>query len=190
MIAEPADRSRRLHLGLALLGAAAFALHASLKLRDGLLPELLWGCNVSAVALILGFAFEWDRVVGAAFLWRMVLGEPGFLLGVGSGERYGWTSAFVHLVPTLLAWVYLRRSGLPKGSAAWAAFASLVVVVGSHALSPPSLNVNFAHERVPLLSAWFPGLWSYRLVSAGLIAGALGSAEWLLRRWLKRPAVD
>lgn len=172
-------------MGLALGGVAAFSLHTYFKLQDGLLPELLWGCNVSAVALILGFAFEWDRVVGAAFLWRLVLGEPGFLLGVGSGERYGWTSALVHLLPTALALFYLKRSGLPRGSAFWAALASLLLVVASHALSPPALNVNFAHARVPQLSAWFPGLWSYRVVSALLIAGSLVGAEILARRWLK-----
>jgi hypothetical protein len=172
-------------LALAFFGLAAFSLHTYFKVQEGLLPELLWGCNVSAVALILGFAFEWDRVVGAAFLWRLVLGEPGFLLGVGSGERYGWTTGFVHLVPTLLAFIYLRRSGLPKGSGAWAAVGSLLLILVSHAWSPPDLNVNYAHYRVPLLSAWFPGRWSYRVVSAFLIAGSLVGAEFLTRRWLK-----
>lgn len=181
----PVDRERRIHLGLAAFGLAAFALHTYFKIRDGLVPELLWGCNVTAVALILGFAFEWDRVVGVAFLWRLVLGEPGFLVGVGTGERYGWSTVFVHLVPTVLALFYLRRSGLPRGSAVWAALGCLVLILLSHAFSPPSLNVNFSHLRVPVLSAWFPGRWSYRMVSALLIAGSLGGGEILASRWFK-----
>ena len=184
---HPPNRDRRIHIALAAFGLAAFALHTYFKVQEGLLPELLWGCNVSAAALILSFAFEWYAVVGAAFLWRLVLGEPGFLLGVGSGERYGWTTAFVHLVPTLLALFYLRRSGLPKGSALWATLGSLLLVLAAHAFSPARLNVNFAHDRVPLLAAWFPGRWSYRLVSALLIIGSLSAAESLLRRGWPAP---
>lgn len=183
---RPGPGDRRRHRRLAVLGAAAFALHAVLKAEEGLLPELLWGCNVSALALILGFAFEWPRVVGAAFLWRLVLGEPGFLLGLGSGERYGWTTAFVHLVPTVLAALYLRRSGLPKGSAAWALGASLLLVPPSRAWTPPDLNVNFAHRRLAPLSEAFPGRWSYRLAATLLAAAALGLAE-LASRPLLRP---
>lgn len=183
-------KARRLHIALALLGTAAFLVHTLLKLREGLLPELLWGCNVSAVALILGFAFEWPRVVGAAFLWRLVLGEPGFLAGLGSGERYGWTSALVHLVPTALAFLFLRRSSLPRGSAAWALAVSLLLVPLSRAWTPPDLNVNFAHRRVPWLAQRVPGRWSYRLVSLLAAGGALALAEAGCRRWagLSRPA--
>lgn len=181
----PADRRR--HLLLAALGAVAFALHTFLKAREGLLPELLWGCNVSDVALILGFAFEWPRVVGAAFVWRVALGEPGFLAGLGSGERYGWTSALVHIVPTVLAAFYLRRSGLPRGSAAWALGVSLALVPLSRAWTPPGLNVNFAHRRIPALSERLPGRWSYRLASLLLAASALGLVELAGRRLLGVP---
>lgn len=174
-VPTPADRRR--NLLLAALGAAAFALHTLLKARDGLLPELFWGCNVSDVALILGFAFEWPRVVGAAFVWRVALGEPGFLAGLGSGEHYAWTSALVHLVPTVLAAFYLRRSGLPRDSAAWALAVSLALVPLSRRWTPPDLNVNFAHRRVAFLEAAFPGRWSYRLASLLLASGALALAE-------------
>jgi hypothetical protein len=180
-----------LHRRLALLGTAAFALHGGLKLQDGLFPELLWGCNVSAVVLILGFAFEWPMAVGAAFLWRLVLGEPGFLAGLWSGERYGWTTVFVHLTPTVLGALYLRRSGLPRGSAPAAALGTLLLVPLSRWLSPPALNVNFAHHRVPWLEALVPGRWSYRLVSAGLVLGALWAGDLLGKRWFgRRPRIS
>lgn len=182
---RPSDR--RLHVALALLGTAAFLAHTLLKVRDGLLPELLWGCNVSAVALILGFAFEWPRVVGAAFLWRLVLGEPGFLAGLGSGERYTWTTVLVHGVPTLLALLFLHRSGLPRGSAAWALAASLALVPLSRAWTPADLNVNFAHRRLAPLAARVPGRWSYRMASLLLAAAALGLAEAAGRRLLGAP---
>jgi hypothetical protein len=131
-------------------------------------------------------------VVGAAFVWRVALGEPGFLAGLGSGERYAWTSALVHLVPTVLAALYLRRSGLPRGSAAWALAVSLALVPLSRAWTPPALNVNFAHRRVAFLEQAFPGRWSYRLVSLLLAGAALVVAEAGTRRLLGpgRPSME
>lgn len=190
MGAYPDGRDRRLHRGLALFGAGAFALHTGLKLQDGLLPELLWGCNVSAAALILGFAFEWPTVVGAAFVWRLALGEPGFLAGLWSGERYAWTTAFVHLVPTLLAALFLRRSGLPRRAWLWAGLATLALVPLSHAYSPEALNVNFAHQRLVWLSAHVPGRWSYRLVSALLIGAGLALADTVTALLFGRPEAE
>lgn len=180
-------RPRSLHRALALLGLVAFLMHAALKLRDGLLPELLWGCNLTAVALVLGFAFEWDAVVGVAFLWRLGLGEPGFITGLFSGERYAWTTAFVHLVPTALAWFYLRRSGLRRGSALWAFALSLALIPLGRLLTPPELNVNFGHARVAWLARLFPGTWSYRVALLLLLALPLAFGEWAGRRWWFRP---
>lgn len=181
-------RPRSVHRALAVLGLVAFLFHAALKLRDGLLPELLWGCNLTALALILAFAFEWDRVVGGVFVWRLVFGEPGFLAGLGSGERYVWTTAFVHVVPTALAALYLRRSGLPRGSAAWALMFSVLLVPLGHFGAPAALNVNFGHQRLPWLEAWAQGVWTYRGLSLMLMTLALGLGEWASRRWWFGPA--
>ncbi|HJU84073.1 MAG TPA: hypothetical protein VJ600_07660 [Holophagaceae bacterium] len=179
--------NRRGHVVLALLGALAFLLHAWLKLRHGLLPELLWGCNLTAVLLIFGFGFEWPLLVGTAFLWRLGLGDPGFLAGVWSGERYFWTAAIIHVVPTILAALYLRRSGLPRGSAWWGLGFCLGVVLLSKAFTPPELNVNFAFSRIPFLAHWFPGLWSYRAATSGVAVLMLFSGDALAARWFGRP---
>ncbi len=179
---------RRGRVLLALLGALAFAAHAWVKARHGLLPELLWGCNLSALLLILGFALDWPLAVGTAFLWRLGLGDPGFLLGVWSGERYFWTAALIHLVPTVLAALYLRRSGLPRASAAWGLVLCLGAVLLAQGFTPPALNVNFAFRRIPLLADWFPGRWSYRVATGAVAMLMLFGMDALAARWFGRPA--
>ena len=181
---------RRGRVLLAFLGALAFTLHAWIKARHGLLPELLWGCNLTAVLLILGFAFDWPLAVGTAFLWRLGLGDPGFLLGVWSGERYFWTAALIHLIPTVLAALYLRRSGLPRASAAWGLALCLGAVLLAQAFTPPSLNVNFAFHRIPVLSDWFPGRWSYRAATGGVAVLMLLGMDALTSRWFGRPGAS
>ena len=178
---------RRGQVALAVFGLGAFLLHAWLKQRHGLLPELLWGCNLTAVVLIAGFAFDLPTLVGAAFLWRLGLGDPGFLAGVWSGERYFWTAALIHLVPTGLAALFLRRSGLPRSSPWLALLACPVLVALGRAFTPPGLNVNFAFHRIPFLEDGFPGLWSYRLAATGLAAGLLFAGDALASRWFGRP---
>lgn len=176
----------RQHRILAALGLLAFLAHAWLKMKEGLLPELLWGCNLSALALIFAFAFEWPLVVGAAFLWRLGLGEPGFIAGVWTGERYAWTSGLVHLVPTALAFLFLRRSGLPRGSALAAFGFCLFLVPLGRWFTPPELNVNFAFIRVPWLAQIFPGLWTYRFGAVLLTTITLWSLDTLFTSWLGR----
>lgn len=179
MPAPPDPALRRRHRLLAVAGFVAFLLHAALKAGTGTLPELLWGCNVTAFLIVLGFAFEWPLAVGTAFLWRAALGEPGFLAGLWSGSPYLWTTAFVHVVPTLLAIPFLRRSGLPRRSAYLAMGLTLALVAAGRAFAPPELNVNFAQARVPQLAAVFPGLWSYRLAVSALVVLVLLLADGL-----------
>ena len=179
---------RRDRLALALLGVLAFVLHAWIKARHGLLPELLWGCNLTALLLIFGFAFDWPLAVGTAFLWRLGIGDPGFLAGVWSGERYFWTAALIHLAPTGLAAFYLRRSGLPRASAWWGLAFCLAAVLLALAFTPPELNVNFAFRRIPLLADWFPGRWSYRAAVGGVAAVMLFGMDALAVHWFRRPA--
>lgn len=157
-----------------------------MKLKNGLLPELLWGCNLSALALILAFAFEWPLIVGAAFLWRMALGEPGFVAGLWSGERYAWTTGLIHLVPTALAFLFLRRSGVPKGSAALALLFCLILTPLGRWFTPPELNVNLAFGRVPWLANLFPGLWTYRVAALVFSALAIWGMDAIFAKWLGR----
>ena len=190
MPAPSIDPSLRRHRWLASAGFAAFLLHASLKAQTGTLPELLWGCNVTALLMVAGFAFEWPLAVGTAFVWRVALGEPGFLAGLWSGSPYAWTTAFVHVAPTLLAIPFLRRSGLPRASLPAGLALSFLLVLGARLLAPPDLNVNFAHARIPELAAFFPGRWSYRGAVALLVALALLAAERLSALAFGRPGRD
>lgn len=167
----------RRHLWLAGAGLAAFLLHVALKAETRTLPEILWGCNVTALLLVAGFALESPLAVGTAFLWRVGLGDPGFLAGLWSGSPYPWTTAFVHVVPTLLAVPYLRRTGLPRESPFVGMALTLALVAAGRAFTPPEMNVNFAHARIPQLAAVFPAVWSYRAAASALVIAALLAAD-------------
>lgn len=177
----PADRR------WALLLLAIMAVHTYLKWTWGTLPELLWGCNVASFAIILGLWFRSPAVTGMAFLWHLGVGEPGWLVEVIRTGHTHWVSVLVHTLPALGAFLVLRRTGLPRSSP-WLAFLMFVALVPlSHYLTPASLNVNLAHQRLEILQRHFPGIWGYRLVFSALMLGILLLWDLALGRILGRP---
>ena len=185
--AAPDPALRRRHLWLAGAGFAAFLLHVALKAETRTLPEVLWGCNVTALLLVAGFALESPLAVGTAFLWRAALGDPGFLAGLWSGSPYPWTTAFVHVVPTVLAVPYLRRTGLPRQSPFVGMGLTLALVAAGRAFTPPEMNINFAHARIPQLAALFPAVWSYRVAASLLVIGVMLGADQISAAFFGRP---
>lgn len=184
----PSAQDRTRHRRLAAIGLVGFLLHAGMKIYRNEFPEMLWGCNVSSLALILGFAFEWPVAVGAAFLWRLVIGEPGFMAGVFYwGGRYSWTTVFVHGMPTLFAYLFLRRSGLPRSAWFWAWIGTGVLVPLSFYFTPPHLNVNLVFTRLDVLARHFPGVWEFRIVAGLLVGAGLVGLDALFGRLLGRP---
>ena len=184
--ARPWEESRV----LALAVLAAMAVHTYLKWKWGTLPELLWGCNVASFVIIAGLWFRKPLLVGTGFLWHISVGELGFLFGVIQTGKTTWISVLVHCLPTLAAFVSLRRTGLPRPSPylAFALFVALVPI--SYYLTPAALNVNLTHERLAFLQRRFPGNWNYRFAfSAGMLALLL-IADRGFGAWMGRPATD
>lgn len=182
------EEARNRRLALALAVALALLAHVLVKVRLGTLPELLWGCNVASFLILGGIWAGAARLVGAAFLWHLAVGEPAYLVLVLREGHTGWTSVAAHTVPTLCALLFLRGHGLPRSAPFLALGLFLALVPLSWALTPPELNINLAHQRLDFLAARFPGTWSYRLVfTAGMLA-ALLAADALVSRWLGRPA--
>ncbi len=178
------DRNRR----LALAVLATLFCHTLIKARLGTLPELLWGCNVASFLIAAGLWLGEARLVGPAFLWHLAVGEPAYVWGAIQAGHTGWTSILAHSVPTICAFLFLRRRGLPRSAPYLALLLFVALVPLSYAFTPPTLNINMAHQRLDVLQARFPGLWSYRAAfSAGMLALLLlGDA--LAARVLGRPS--
>ncbi len=173
---------------LALLVLVAMALHTYFKFRWGTMSELLWGCNVASFVIILGLWLRAPHLVGAGFLWHICVGEPGYVYGVVQTGHTHWVSVVVHSLPTVAAFFSLRRTGLPK-SAPYLAFLMFVALVPiSHYLTPPSLNINLAHQRVWFLQQHFPGNWDYRFAFSAIMLALLIAGDALFSLALKRPA--
>jgi hypothetical protein len=185
-------RNRR--LGAAVL-LVAMAIHTALKIRAGILPELLWGCNVATFLIIAGLWVDSPLLVGPSFLWHACLGDVAFAVGAfARGQDIwplllaGWSSVVVHTLPTLAAFFYLRARGLPRLSPYLALLLFIVLVPISHFLTPPGLNINMAHVRWEPLRHAFPGLWSYRIVFSGAMLGLFLVGDGLTSRFLGRPS--
>lgn len=173
---------------LALAVLAAMAVHTYFKWKWGTLPELLWACNVASFVIIAGLWFRQPLMVGTGFLWHVGVGEPGYILGVVQTGHTTWISVAVHSLPTLAAFLSLRRSGLPRPAPylAFLLFAALVPI--SYFLTPAGLNVNMTHQRLWILQQRFPGNWDYRLVFSAIMLSILLLADWGFGGWLGRPA--
>jgi hypothetical protein len=173
---------------MALVLLAMMAVHAFLKWRAGILPEMLWVCHIATFLLIVGLWTRTVPLVGMAFLWHLCVGDPAYLVeGLRQGD-WAWNSVLVHALPPLAGLVFLRRSGLPRSSP-WLAFGLFLALMPlSRALTPPGLNINLVHRRIDFLEARFPGAWSYRLVFASGTLALLLAGDALLALGLKRPS--
>jgi hypothetical protein len=188
VIATGSSLRRQPHnVWLALAVLCAMVVHTYLKWRWGTLPELLWGCNVASFVIIAGLFLDRPVLVGTGFLWHVGVGEPGYLFGVIQTGHTTWVSVLVHSLPTVAAFLSLRRTGLPRPSP-WLAFLLFVALVPvSHHLTPARFNVNLAHERLWLLQRHFPGNWDYRFAFCAIMLAILLLADWGFGAWLGRP---
>jgi len=178
----------------ALLLLLAMAAHTLYKLQNGILPELLWGCNIASFLIILGLWVDCPTLVGPGFLWHICLGDVAFALGVAMrGQAIwplflaGWTSVLVHTLPTVAALLFLVKRGLPRCSPYLALLLFIVLVPISHYLTPAHLNINMAHVRWHPLSRVFPGNWSYRIVFSLCMLSLFLLGDFIGGRTMGRP---
>jgi len=174
---------------LAVVVLAAMILHTYYKWKWGTLPEMLWGCNVASFVIIAGLWLRKPLLVGTGFLWHVSVGEPGYVYGVLQTGRTTWLSVLVHSLPTLAAFLSLRRSGLPRPSPYLAFLLFVALVPISHYLTPASLNVNMTHQRLWVLQQHFRGNWDYRFAFSAIMLSIMLVADWGFARWVGRPRI-
>lgn len=173
-------------LAVALLVLLAF--HATAKLRDGLLPEMLWACYAASFLVAAGALFSIPRLTAIGFLFHLGIGVPSWALDVIATHETVWTSASLHVLTPITAWLALDVLPKPALLDTWL-FYLVMQPVGW--LAPEALNVNVAHRPWPFLP-WASSIWGSRLINAVgaffFLFGAAAVARALLA--LRAPRAD
>jgi hypothetical protein len=173
---------------LAVVVFVAMVVHTYFKWKWGTLPEMLWGCNVASFIIIVGLWFDLPIVFGTGFLWHISVGEPGYVFGVIQTGHTTWVSVLVHSLPTVAAFVSLRRSGLSRLCPYLAFILFVVLVPISHYLTPARFNINMTHQRLWLIQKHFQGNWDYRFVFSSIMLSIMLLFDFLFALWLGRPS--
>lgn len=148
----PGERRLRAYGTLAGL---AFLAHAGRHLFFGTPWDVLWLCNLAPLLLALGCLGAQPSLVAVALLWQ-TFGTPLWLLESLRGASLLPTSALVHLLCPVLAFVAARELGWPKGAWYKAVLGMGTLVLATRALAPPALNVNVAFAVREGFEASFP----------------------------------
>jgi len=158
--------TRRLSQVVAVAILALIAIHAADKARDGLLPEMLWACYAASAFVAIGVLASIPRLTAIGFLFHLGIGFPSWALDVIATHETLWTSATLHVLTPLAAWLSLRE--IPSGSvlATWLFYIAMQPVGW---LAPEALNVNVPHRPWPFLP-WASSIWGSRAINA---AGAV-----------------
>ena len=145
--------------------------------------HLLWSCHFASAIIALGLLAANARAVAAGFLFHLAIGFPAWLVE----EILTWpdvmpTSVLVHTFPPLAAFLYLRRSGLPRGIVvpAWAIY--ILPIPLARWLTPPELNVNLAHSVWPGFRGIVSSAWTFQLIAIPVALALLFLADAILRR--------
>ena len=169
--------TRRL-LAIAIL--VLIAIHGAGKARDGLLPEMLWACYAASAFVAIGVLARIPRLTAIGFLFHLGIGLPSWTLDVIATHETLWTSASLHVLTPITAWLALDE--LPRRAVldTWI-FYLVMQPVGW--LAPESLNVNVAHRPWPFLP-WASSIWGSRAINAAgaffFLYGAAAVARKLL----------
>lgn len=161
------------------LGVAFYGIHASALLATGDWPAVLWNrglpalgtggvswgdwpsvfwsCHLAALLTAGGILYRRPRLVGVALCWS-VLGLPLWFTALFSGtEDFYPTSTFTHIGALVLAFLSLRRTGMPRGSW-WRASLSIVILWAFCQIAlPDGTHINLSKGY------WFE--WEARYVS-------------------------
>lgn len=145
-------------------------------------PSLFWSCHLAALLTGAGILHARPRLVGVALCWS-VLGLPLWFTALFSGtEDFYPTSTFTHVGALVLAWVSLRRTGMPRGSWWRASLAIVVLWAFCQIALPNDTRINLSNDY------WFE--WEKRyvpyLVSMAIVlllaSGVFRVVEWAMRR--------
>ena len=179
---EPAQREAR------ILGALSFfswLAHALVHVRRGTGADLVWGCNLGALFIAIGFAFVEPSLLAIGTFW-LAAGTPLWLMDLLFGGEWMWTSLLTHGVVFSLGIRRAVRDGLIDGAWWSALLGGALLQQCSRWLTHWSLNVNVAWGIYPPMRRYFsdfPKYWTATFIYLALLYFALDRAlRWLHRR--------
>jgi hypothetical protein len=153
-----------------------WAIHAADLVRRGDGQDLLWMCNVAALAAGVGMLGRRPRVVAGAAM-ALALGLPLWLGGLLTAGIFMPTALLTHVVTLGLAVRGARALGVPRGTW-WRALAvGLALIALARVTTDPARNVNLAYAVWPGWERLFPSHLAYLCVLTALHAGAFAALE-------------
>jgi hypothetical protein len=156
------------------LAGLAFLAHAGRHVLFGSPWDVLWLCNLAPLLLAAGCLRGQRSLVAVALLWE-TLGTPLWLLNWAMGASVIPTSALVHVLCPVLAFLAARELGWPRGAWLEAVLGMAALALLTRAFVPPAPNVNVAFAVREGWEAIFP---RYEVFAALVFAG--GSALFFL----------
>lgn len=168
-------RERRRFPLLGLAAVAFYVAHAVESLLHKQPDNLLWMCNLGALAVGIGLLAGSPSANAVGTFW-LVLGLPLWIYGLVKGEGFLWTSTLTHGGGLLVGLVGLRKAGLPRG-AWWKATVALGALNVVCRVTPEKQNINLAHAPYPGWETTFPSHFIYLVFVLALFAAVGGMLQ-------------
>jgi hypothetical protein len=152
-----------------LAAMAFYVVHAVESLLHRQPDNLLWACNLGALAVGIGLLMGSPTLNAIGTYW-LVPGLPLWIYDLAKGGEFFWTSLLTHAGGLGVGFYGLRRLGLPRG-AWWKATTALgALVVLCRVATPPKQNINLAHAAYPGWESTFPSHLVYLVSLLALFA--------------------
>lgn len=162
-----------------LLLVALLAAHTALKVRLGILPEMLWLCHLATALSAVGLLVGRPQLAVVGGLTHVAVGLTGWILEI---LLHGTTvtSTLLHIATPAIGLWMARRRGIPRwlplgGLALW----GFGLVMGR--LFDPALNLNLAWRAYDIWPPETPG-WIYQSCNLGLLLGLMSLTRVVLNR--------
>lgn len=179
---DPARRTLA-HRCAALL-LVIHVLYVHRKAGEGTLPELLYGCHVNNILLLVGLWTLNRRILSATLVFATGMGLPMWLILVLTERTTHALSVLLHTLPIAFALAALRPGGLSARSGPRATLGFFLLLPIAHHATPPALNVNLTHRPTPELFYLGQTLWGSRLLGCCMALSLLFAAAFVYRRLL------
>jgi hypothetical protein len=166
---------------LGLAAVAFYLAHATESLLRRQPDNLLWVCNLGALAVGIGLLLGSPTLNAIGTCW-LVFGLPLWIYDLAKGGEFLWTSALTHGGGAIVGFVGLRKLGLPRG-AWWKATVALGALnLFCRVATPAAQNINLSHAPYPGWEGMFPSHLVYLVSLLGVFAAVAAALEFGLPR--------
>jgi len=169
---------------LPTLGLAAIAFYIAHAVESLLRREpdnLLWVCNLGALAVGIGLLCGFPALNAIGTYW-LVAGLPLWIYDLAKGGEFLWTSMLTHAGGLAVGFFGLRKLGLPRGVWWKASLALGALLLLCRMATPPKQNINLAHSPYPGWETTFPSHLVYLASLLGLFAAVAAALQFGLPR--------